>query len=138
MTVAVTAIEAPSMGGSLEQKTVAGTDKVPVAIAACLSPDQIGLLERMLAARTAPHPIDYRVSTSLFGRSFYVALFAGTEARSPYRLHQEKQVRPVLQVLRDAFVVTTIVTLVLCLLAGTVVGAMYLLNWPNGINPFHQ
>ena len=117
----------------------AGTEPVdpavlPADIAARLSQEQIARLDTMLAARTSAHPVDYRISSSIFGHRFYVAFFAGTEARSWNRLRSEGQIRPISSVLRDGVVTSLIVTSALCVLTAVLVGGMYLLKWSTGIN----
>lgn len=105
-----------------------GAMTVPADIAARLSEEQLGRLQQILSARTKSHPVDYRISTSMFGRCFYVALFAGYEARSWQRLNRENQSRPLTSVLRDAFAVSLAVTLMLCMLAGASVLGLFLLQ----------
>jgi hypothetical protein len=66
---------------------------VPADIQALLSEDQVRRLEQQLTPRSTAHPVDYRVSTALFGKRFYLTLLAGTEARSARRLQDEGHMR---------------------------------------------
>ena len=109
---------------------------IPADIAARLSAEQVEHLRGILAARHTPHAVDYRVTTSLFGKRFYVALFAGSETRSWERLKREKQPRPFSAVLRDACVVSFGVTLMLCMLAGVALLGVYLLQPLTGVGVF--
>lgn len=108
--------------------------KLPADIAARLTPEQAARVESLLAQRTLPHAVDYRASTSLFGRRYYAAFFAGRDARSLQRVCNEGQARPMLAVLRDGFVASAIVTLMLCILTALIFGGLFALKWTTGIN----
>ena len=109
---------------------------VPADIAACLSQEQVARLKGIMAARTTPHVVDYRITTSLFGRKFYAAFFAGNEARAWDRLKKENQIRPLSVVVRDALAVCAVVTLSLCALSGLVLLGIYLAQPLTGFRIF--
>ena len=62
---------------------------IPADILTHLSPDQVTRLVQSLPPRLGAHAVDYRVSTSMFGRGFYIALVAGSEKRPLRRLRHE-------------------------------------------------
>lgn len=128
----VATIEGPAVNvGNAERDKMI---KLPADIAERLTPEQAERVQAMLSSRIAVHPIDYRVTTSLFGRRFYVALFAGNEARTWQRLKDENQIRPFLAVLRDGAVFTFGVTIALCALVMAAILGMYVLKWTTGID----
>jgi hypothetical protein len=71
----------------------AAPSAIPTDIQANLSQDQVQRLDAMLLPRRTEHAVDYRVSSDLFGRRFYLTLFAGSENRSQRRLQDEGQTR---------------------------------------------
>ncbi len=65
--------------------------RLPAAILATLTPDQISAIEQAIRPAEARHRIDFRVSIPWIGRRYYIALFAGHESRSIERLRREGQ-----------------------------------------------
>lgn len=127
------------ISGAADTSIDAGTDTaaatvIPADIAMRLTQEQIVRLQGLLAARTSAHPVDYRISSSLFGRRFYLAFFAGNEARSWERLSSERQIRPIHSVLRDGVFTSLIVTFGLCVITAMIVAGMFALKWTTGIN----
>jgi hypothetical protein len=112
------------------------TAQIPVDIRAALTPQQIARLERMLAVPTPGHTIDYRVSTALLGRRFYLTLFSGRELRSPRRVTADGQQRSFLDFLFEALLLCLAVTFLACLLAVTCLVLLYLVKSALGVDLF--
>jgi hypothetical protein len=107
---------------------------IPADIGACLSAEQHGRLIALLAERRSEHALDYRVSTSFFGRRFYICLFGGSELRSLRRLQAEGLERPFWGFLFDVLIVTLAILLVLGTLLGAGVGLVMLFRSVFGID----
>lgn len=92
------------------------------------------------APRLAPEPgpsrhaLNYRVSTRLIGRTFYITLLCGSEKRSARRLRREGQLRRFLGVAGEIAVVCTAVSIVAWLLVGCFMVAAYLVKSALGID----
>ncbi len=108
--------------------------QIPADIRAALTPQQITRLERMLAIPTPGHMIDYRVSTALLGRRFYLALFSGRELRSPRRVTADGQHRGFMDFLFEAILLCLVVTCLVCLLALAGLVTLYLVKSALGID----
>jgi hypothetical protein len=120
--------------GPPEHQTV--MERIPANIRASLTPAQIAQLVKLLEPAQADHQVDYRVSSTWFGRRFYFALFAGTEKRSQRRLVHEGQRRSFSLFLFEAFFVNLAVTLLICgLLLVMVMGLFWVLP-DHGIELF--
>jgi hypothetical protein len=80
------------------------------------------------------HALHYRFSTSLFGRRFYMAILAGTETRSARRLRDEGIVRSFWAVATELSILCLALAMMICLLTGFAVIAVYLAKCAMGID----
>lgn len=97
-------------------------------IRARLDAEQIAWLEEKVGARTASHAINYRVSTSFFGRRFYLTFLAGSEMRSLRRLQDEGQRRSFSTVAFEIATFCLAVTLMLSMLVASGLGLVWLFD----------
>ncbi len=86
------------------------------------------------AARSGAHALHYRVSTSLFGRRFFMAVLAGTETRSTKRLRDEGTLRNIWSVIIELSIVCLALAMMICLLTGFGVISVYLVKCAMGID----
>ncbi len=99
--------------------------------------------ERQASPRRSAHALHYRFSTSVFGRRFFMAVLAGTETRSTRRLRDDGIVRNVWAVATELAIVCLAIALMICLLTGFAVIALYLvkcamgLDFMDGPSPLH-
>ena len=107
---------------------------IPADIRAQLSPEQVARLLQSLPPRMGAHAVDYRVSTSMFGRGFYIALVAGGEKRPLRRLRHEGLKRALPAVLFEVATVCLAVAMMVCLLVGVSVVAAYIVKSAMGID----
>lgn len=91
---------------------------VPDDIRSRLDADQLERLEQLIDRTSSAHAVDYRVSSALFGRRFYVALLAGADERAPGRTASEGHRRSILGLL---FELTVFCLAVSTLLVGSAV-----------------
>jgi hypothetical protein len=99
------------------------TSPIPSDIQAHLSPAQVQRLEAMLAPQRWVHPVDYRVSSVIFGTRFYVTLLAGIEERSHRRLESEGHTRSLAGVAFEFAMICVAVTLMIACTLGVLVMA---------------
>ena len=107
---------------------------IPADIKSHLSADQVARLIRSLPPRTGAHAVDYRVSTSMFGRGFYIALVAGREKRPLRRLRSEGLKRSLLAVLFEVGTVCLAIAMMVCLFIGVSIVAAYIVKSALGID----
>lgn len=113
--------------------------RIPQDIRDQLNGDQIARLVRMLArADPARHAIAYRVSSRLFGKPFYVALFAGAEKRCPNRVKDAGEKRWLLRLMMDAALFGWAILCSVALVLGFTVVGIYLLKSGMGIDLFED
>lgn len=93
-----------------------------------LDAEQIAWLEEKIGTRTGSHAINYRVSTSFFGRRFFLTFLAGAEMRSLRRLQEEGQRRTFSNVAFEIGTFCLAVTLMLCTLIGSGIGLLWLFD----------
>ncbi len=93
------------------------------------------------------HVLHYRFSTSLFGRRFYMAFLAGTENRSMRRVREDGSGRNVVVVATELAVICLALSMMICLLTGLVVIALYfgkiamgidLMDGPSVLHPIYD
>ncbi len=101
-------------------------------IRARLEPEQIAWLEHRLSLRSTEPAIGYRVSTSLFGRRFFVALLAGRELRSVKRLQDEGLKRSFGKVAFEVGIICLAATVMVCTVVGFGLGLFWLLDTAFG------
>lgn len=65
--------------------------RLPAAIFATLTPEQLSAIEKAVRPTPARHRVDFRVSIPWLRRRYYIALYAGRESRSIERLRREGQ-----------------------------------------------
>jgi hypothetical protein len=82
------------------------------------------------------HLLQYRFSTQMFGRRFYMAILAGAENRSPRRVHDDGTRRNVVAVAAELAVICLALSMMICLLIGVAVVAMYLVKVAMGFDVF--
>ena len=123
---------APLIGGMRPNSN----PQIPADIRAALTPQQITRLERLLALPAPGHTIDYRVSTALLGRRFYLALFSGRELRSPRRVSDDGQQRGFMDFLFEAVLLCLAGVFLVCLLALSGLVTLYLVKSALGIDLF--
>ncbi len=80
------------------------------------------------------HIVAYRVSTSFFGRGFYVAFFMGSEQRTKERLDREGQVRSFSAILFSWISLAWLIFWISALLIGVFIIAGYLIKSLAGID----
>lgn len=97
-------------------------------IKARLDSEQIDWLEEKIGARTTRHAINYRVSTAVVGRRFYLTVLAGAEKRSLRRLQEEGQRRPFSTVAFEIGTLCLAVTLMVCTIVGLGFGLFWLFD----------
>jgi len=71
--------------------------RVPADILASLNDDQVGRL-RAVIAEARPwreHPINIRLSLSLFARRLFITLIGGIDRRGPTRRSQDRSMHPI-------------------------------------------
>ena len=107
---------------------------IPADIRAQLSPDQFTRLMQSLPPRPGAHVVDYRVSTSMFGRGFYIALVGGREKRPLRRLRTEGLKRALPAVLFEVGTVCLAIATMVCLLVGVSVVGAYIVKSAMGID----
>jgi hypothetical protein len=126
MTVAMVS-EAQDVGGVRlsTHPLVLPANPIPDSIRARLSADEIAQLQALMVPRLTQHAIDYRASTSLFGRGFYLVFAAGAERRPLRRLRQEGLTRSFFAVFTELAVASLMISLLVGLLVGLVVGGIF-------------
>ena len=107
---------------------------VPADMRARLTPEQVARLDGMLASRSTAHAFDYRASSTFLGRRFYLALFAGAEARSACRLEREGLSRNLASVLFDVATFCLGMSALICFVTGMVVIGAYIIKSALGID----
>ncbi len=80
------------------------------------------------------HAVAYRISTSFFGRRFYMAFFMGTERRGTERLEREGQIHSFTNILFSLVGLAWLVFWVSAVAIGLSVIGMYVLKSAVGIN----
>jgi hypothetical protein len=78
--------------------------------------------------------VRYRFSTSLFGRRFFVAVLAGSEARAMRRLREDGVLRNFWAVAVELSIVCLALSLMICLITGFVVITLYLAKSAMGVD----
>jgi hypothetical protein len=112
--------------------TADATSIVREDIRARLEPEQVNWLESRLTQRRTEPAIAYRVSTSLFGNRFFVALLAGRELRSAKRLQQEGLKRSFGTVAFEIGIICLAATFMVCTVLGFGFGLFWLLDTAFG------
>jgi hypothetical protein len=116
-----------------------GGQRVPPDIRERLSDEQAARLERLLKGPLpARHRIAYRVSSSLFGTRFYVALFAGMEKRDAARVRDAGERRWIARLALDAALFGWAVLCAVVFIVGFAVTGAYLLKSGLGIDLFED
>jgi hypothetical protein len=103
----------------------AAASLVPPDIAARLLPEQVKQLDRLLGSCRTIHALDYRVSSSLFGRPFYLAVIAGNERRPVRRLVADGQRRGFLAVLAELGTIALAASIIILSMAALFAGVLY-------------
>lgn len=80
------------------------------------------------------HAVAYRISTSFFGRRFYMAFFMGTERRRTERLEREGQIHSFTNILLSIVGLAWLVFWISTVVLGLSVIGMYVLKSAAGIN----
>lgn len=113
---------------------VTHADALPADIRAALSADQRDRLENILSDRRTLHAVDYRASTSFFGRRFYVSFFVGPEERSLRRIRSEGHGRSFHRLAAEIAGFCLMVSLLICLIVGAAVITLYVAKSFLGID----
>lgn len=126
------------IGETATAEPVTGPDAepwtIPPDIRERLSPDQVTRLMESLRPRLSEHSLDYRVSSSVFGSGFYIALLAGGEKRPLMRLRREGLKRALPAVLFEVGTVCLAIAGMVCLLVGVSVIGAYIVKSAMGID----
>jgi hypothetical protein len=117
-----------------EMETVA--DRIPADIRAALQPVQVKRLAEMLAPQPMEHGIDYRVSTTLFGQRFYLAVITGPELRTRRRLIRDGQHRSLKWLMFDFLLAYAAVSALLVSILLVTAVVAYLVKSGLGIDLF--
>ena len=113
--------------------------RIPQDIRDRLDEDQVARLLKMLPkADPARHSMTYRVSSRLFGKRFYVALFAGVEKRCPNRVMDAGEKRWLLRLMMDAALFGWAMLCAVIFVVGFAVVGAYLLKSGLGIDLFED
>jgi hypothetical protein len=116
-----------------------GARRIPPDILSQLTEEQAERLTRLLAGPApARHRIAYRVSSSMFGSRFYVALFAGVEKRCPVRVRDAGERRWFVRLALDAALFGWAMLCAVAFVLGFAVVGAYLLKSGLGIDLFED
>jgi len=86
--------------------------------------------------KASTHSFAYRLSSSIFGKRFYVALFIGPEQRSEERLELEEQRGSLLGFFFDVSTMAFLIVFALIFVTGASVVIAYLIKTAAGIDLF--